>query len=507
MVHGVPYLSLQEEAQARAKMTADSKREDMTLKPSDQILVQHIRDSIMAWQSQSKDDQEEYLNIPHGQPEGVSLQLNGYQRRLVHQTVQNEFPALRTASMGHFIQITNPSSEQQASQKALEDQHREREITRAIGFRWIIDGMIGKDISRLPEDYLLPALSQTTKAADGEKPVKELLDGLAQKLQARRKILVGHNCLTDVMFLYKMAIGDLPPTLSEFKDKVHEMFPAIIDTKFMSSCFSEKHGRLSLGEVAEDLSLDTIVLPDMYTSREFDRYTSGTYLHEAGYDSYITAIVAIKMAAKLNRDGTQRRKENERQQQEVAHDVTTEANNEFGVQEGYVTATETLESASELSSIPSNPDMQMPDETGSSSTKTHSRYDSSTSTASNLSNVSNNTSTPSTSSVIAVKTTRPSSEKAVPVDWKDDSQVAALRSAFASQSIYESFDASSSNMPGDETPNPSATADENLASKTDRLIKEGRLMPRWQQEGAFWEFYGNKLQCNGTIEGVLNIVD
>lgn len=95
------------------------------------------------------------------------------------------------------------------------------------------------------------------------------------------------------------------------------------------------------------------------------------------------------------------------------------------------------------------------------------------------------------------------------MDWKDESQVAALRSAFASQSIYDTFNAASSNMPGDETPNGqiNSTGREELAIKIDRLIKEGRLMPRWHEEGAFWEFYGNKLQCNGTVEGVLNLVD
>ena len=70
MIHGVPYLSLQEETQARAKMTDDSRREDMTIKPSDQILVQHVRDSIAIWQSQPKDEQDEYLKIPHGEPQG-----------------------------------------------------------------------------------------------------------------------------------------------------------------------------------------------------------------------------------------------------------------------------------------------------------------------------------------------------------------------------------------------------------------------------------------------------
>jgi len=41
----------------------------------------------------------------------------------------------------------------------------------------------------------------------------------------------------------------------------------------------------------------------------------------------------------------------------------------------------------------------------------------------------------------------------------------------------------------------------------DKMVQEGKMMPRWDKEGAFWDVYGNKLQVNGTVEGVLKIVD
>ncbi|KAK5945582.1 hypothetical protein PMZ80_002787 [Knufia obscura] len=527
MVQGVPYLSIQEEQKAREKMTADSKRDDMVLKEDDQLLVTHIKDSILKWQAQPKEEQAEYLNIPHGQPAGIPDELNGYQRRLVHQTVQNEFPAMKTQGMGHFIQVTNPTSTQQASRQTLEAEYRERDLARAIGFRWIIDGIMGRDLSRLPDDYLLPALPATVSAADGEKPVKAFLADLNNKLRSRRKILIGHNCMTDIMFLYKMAIGDLPQSLEEFKDKIHDMFPAIIDTKFLSSCFSEKHGRLDLGSVAQELELEEGG-PELYTSGEFDRYTSGAWLHEAGYDSYITAIVAIRMASKLQRGGSSRKRDHDRQQQDVAKAAAVSSSlPDFGVTDGYVTATESMDDLSEVSSAgQTNTSQPQTPKTPVTATRTavgsptsssepsrtrsfgHSKHDS-------IASVTSNTST-SPTSVVAVKSRPPPppprprpTSISKPVDWKDESAVASLRSAFSSTTIWDKIAGSAAEMPGEQQESQSRpiTPVEDVNAKMDRMVQEGKMMPRWDKEGAFWDVYGNKLQVNGTVEGVLRIVD
>jgi len=546
MTHGVPYLSVQEEQRARDKMTADSRRDDMVLKEDDHILVRHIRDSIARWQAQPKERQEDYLNIPHGQPSGIPDELNGYQRRLVHQIVQNEFPAMKTQGMGHFIQITNPTSAQQASQKTLEAEYRERDLARAIGFRWIIDGIMGRDLSKLPDDYLLPALPRTVSAAEGEKPVKAFLGDLNSKLRSRRKVLVGHNCMTDIMFLYKMAIGELPEKLEDFKDKIHDMFPAIIDTKFLSSCFSEKHGRLDLGSVAQELELEEGG-PDIYTSGEFDRYTNSAWLHEAGYDSYITAIVAIRMASKLQREGSSRKHDHDRQQQDVAKAAAVSSSlPDFGVTDGYVTAAESMDDLSEVSSAGQsntirsqspNPPVTVTatatrssfgspassSEPATTRSSGHLKNDSITSATSD----SNLTSpSPATrSSVVAIKSrpkppspprpssTSPSPTPSNPVNWKDESAVSALRSAFSSTTIWDKLSGtgpSTSDMPGEQQPQlqpQPPTPVSAVSAKMDKMVQEGKMMPRWDKEGAFWDVYGNKLQLNGTVEGVLKIVD
>lgn len=54
MTHGIPYLSREEEALAKANMEANAKWEDMTLKPEDQPLIDHIRKTVAEWQAQPK---------------------------------------------------------------------------------------------------------------------------------------------------------------------------------------------------------------------------------------------------------------------------------------------------------------------------------------------------------------------------------------------------------------------------------------------------------------------
>lgn len=518
-LQGVPYLSVQEESQARINMAAEAKRQDMDLKPEDDHLVQHIRDSIAKWQAQPKDEQEDYLNIPNtamtGFPRTVPRELNNYHKRLVHQIVQNEFPAMRTQGMGHFVQITDPTDGQQQSERSLEEERRERDLGRAVGFRWLLDGLIGKDLSNIPEDYLLAALPSTTKAMDGERPVQSLRESLNQKLKTRRKVLVGHNCTTDLLYLYKLVVGDLPGNLANFLKEIHDMFPAIIDTKFLANSHSEKLGRITLGEVEVDLQ-DETGMPDIVTPPEFDRYTNEAFYHEAGYDSYITAIVAIKMAAKLNKEGTARKKQQEEQEKKLA---VAEARSppEFGMPEGYMTTTESASSKDNNVFA------------SSAASARHGNLSESLSRQSNPDTLpSASSALPSSSNIVAVKAIKPTSAESHPSST--ETSVEKVRSAFSSATIYDSLDTARSRsssaassdpvdakMPGDTPPqSPSLSllgrvlggqSEKPLTREDlDRMVVQGLLMPRWKEEKAFWDVYGNRLQCNGTQEGVMRIV-
>lgn len=517
-LYGVPYISWQEESEVRENMAVEAKRQDMELKAHDQPLVTHIRNEIAKWQATPKDEQEEFLNIPNGKGDGVPAELNRYQMRLVHQVVENEFSAMKTKGMGHFVQITNPTAEQQTNQRLLEEQYRERDISRAIGFRWILDAMVGRDISKLPVDWL------SEEVGDDESARQRLLTDLTSRLNNRNKVLVGHNCFTDLMFLYKMIAGDLPPTVEEFTDRLHDMFPALIDTKYLAMSYHDKYGRNALGEVERELRSETI--PEIHTSGDFDRYINDAYLHEAGYDSYITAIVAIKLAAKLHKEGSLRKNDHDRQAQGVAQAAATQPQ-DFGVQDTYVTAPECNNSPDAVTS-PSTPQPRLPPLSGITANFSNSPV--STDDTANRGSTRSGTIEASQS---APPTMIPASILPKTVDSQANNstttvnadQTSSLESKLATLST-STPSASSSRDPEMSNTNPresNTTLQAQIQSRVERreneeteaekatrlkisdMVKRGELMPRWHEERGFWEFYGNRLQMNGTVEGSLKV--
>ncbi|RMZ85740.1 hypothetical protein DV737_g437, partial [Chaetothyriales sp. CBS 132003] len=301
---GVHYLSRSEEQLARRNMIGDeqsrSKIGDMDLKAEDDVLVQHIRSELRRWQARAKSGQDEFLNIPgDGAPGalGTPAKLNRYQVRLTHQIVRNEYPGLKTVGMGHFVQVTNPTTEQQASQRLAVVEARENEIAKAIGLRWLIEGIAGGSILNLPREYLVAGLSRVR--LQGQSP-QDYLYGLQEKLRRRRRILVGHNCLTDLVNLYKCFFGPLPATVDGFASAIHDLFPGVIDTKVLASFSAKTWANTSLEDVELDLKRQE--RPTIHVPAEYDGYAYTSKHHEAGYDSLLTATVAIKLSAKLERE-------------------------------------------------------------------------------------------------------------------------------------------------------------------------------------------------------------
>jgi len=61
--------------------------------------------------------------------------------------------------------------------------------------------------------------------------VRRIIDAIA----AARLPVVGHNCYLDLMHVYAKFVGDLPPRLGDWCCRLHEIFPAIFDTKHVLS--------------------------------------------------------------------------------------------------------------------------------------------------------------------------------------------------------------------------------------------------------------------------------
>lgn len=70
--------------------------------------------------------------------------------------------------------------------------------------------------------------------AEQEDQAVEYMRGFSRVIETMinsQKVIVGHNCLTDLLFMFQHLIADLPKKLSAFKSVIHSSFPMIYDTK------------------------------------------------------------------------------------------------------------------------------------------------------------------------------------------------------------------------------------------------------------------------------------
>lgn len=86
--------------------------------------------------------------------------------------------------------------------------------------------------------------------------------------------------------------------MNDFQDAIHELFPKIIDTKYLAT-FAE--GDLNASPTLQDIAqgLSSQPLPDIITHADHPKYQDIEAFHEAGYDSLLTATIMIKLAARL----------------------------------------------------------------------------------------------------------------------------------------------------------------------------------------------------------------
>lgn len=516
ITHGVPYLSRKEEQEARKNMrnldAINAALPNMPHKDDDLPLLTHIREVITQWQSNPKDEQDDYLNIPHEVSDPALPQtLDRYQIRLTHQTVRNEFPGLKTQGMGHFVQITNPTDAQLESQQSIVDRQHEREISKAIGFRWLMEVIMGGDISNMPEDYFAPAEIVEGKTDQASAVKKEQLPLLQERLKARRRILVGHNCFTDLVNLYKCFIGDLPDKLEDFQECVHALFPAVIDTKHIASFGGKAFGDTSLSNVYRNISVEEY--PKIEVASTFDRYEYVESYHEAGYDSLQTAKVLIKLSGAIER-------------QDKFKDEKTSppiAGHGFGVDDEYVTAPEsqsdggsqqatiTQTVAGALSSpVTAMKNLLLNESSPSAEPKSAGMYSTQAEAGSTVS--SSESSSDVASSVVAVKKTPTLSGSSAAVE------VSKVKSKFSSVSRFDVLNDEKADSDDDGTADLLEWSDDEERKKekkrlkrlarqahVEKMIENGELMPRWDGSEGFWRFFGNKLQVNGTVENVCHL--
>lgn len=312
-VSGVPYLSRAEAKKARANAVRRNDKTavaDIAIKPTETetlAFLERVRGEVSAWHRNNGSLSPTHLNIGAGglseaQHPGSTQELSRFEKRLVHQLVRAEFPNLVTISKPGYIQIVQYDQEREdriAADRKIESDER---INRQKGFRWIIEALMGNDVSNID-------LKECGRDANSGSPISFDMLGYRRQLsvaQARMRykpaVLVGHNCFLDLVYLYHHFIGPLPKKIEDFQKYLHDYFPIIVDTKYMAThnCGSINPAS-SLEQIAAQLNEQQE--PVMELAKGHQKYNRVESFHEAGYDSWLTSQIAVRLSAKLEREG------------------------------------------------------------------------------------------------------------------------------------------------------------------------------------------------------------
>ncbi|ORX52687.1 CAF1-domain-containing protein [Hesseltinella vesiculosa] len=250
---GIPYLTPDEEdvfVENRRRLMSDN-IPDIQVDEKERGFLAAAVETIQNWVDKGHKDQN-YVNIEA---------RNAYQRRLLYQEVRNKFPDLSTEGRRGFIRIMRLDAKEQEKRTNEMEKQFQSDRTEAVGFRQVIDWMTSS-----------------------------------------KKPLVGHNMLLDVAHVIGQFIQPLPDTKEEFKVLAHNMFPIMVDTKFLATCVPELSEVITGSTDLESLRFETT--RHMFKNPRID--LGGYYMryaadkaHEAGYDAFMTGSVFIKLMSYL----------------------------------------------------------------------------------------------------------------------------------------------------------------------------------------------------------------
>lgn len=157
---------------------------------------------------------------------------------------------------------------------------------------------------KMQQDLLSSAKTLAWRSMSGFSEVFQLLT-------KSQKPIIGHNLLTDLLFMYKQFHKPLPSNLKQFKLLITELFPHIYDTKFISY---EVNQKLDKGKRWNSNSLNELYmwLRDrthvthllLYVPKVALMQPGATdaqpKLHQAGWDSYLTGYSFVHLIYMLS---------------------------------------------------------------------------------------------------------------------------------------------------------------------------------------------------------------
>eukprot|EP00731_Ephydatia_muelleri_P014149 Em0007g1459a len=141
-------------------------------------------------------------------------------------------------------------------------------------------------------------LSKTTSADEMEAMLG--LSKVIKAITAARAPLVGHNCLLDLLHLFKHFVGPLPDTLAVFKAELLKRFPCVYDTKTVAkhSAFEDCILSDALGDLFDAVHGEVFQEVGVALPPSCPHYST-SQAHEAAYDAYMTGVSLLRMAKRI----------------------------------------------------------------------------------------------------------------------------------------------------------------------------------------------------------------
>jgi len=209
--------------------------------PEDQAFVANVKEQI-----------EALLNNP--KTPGIEVEcVNSYKRKLVYQVVEDNFKdsqlIVYITDNDKLLAVKKPTS------KLLKDMEKKKEAKKNEeikykGFLHIIEALVDSG-----------------------------------------KLLVGHNCLLDILHTYRQFLNPLPDTFDEFKTILRSTFPKLMDTKLIGSTDPVKPliPSTHLGDAFSTVCNPQSGFPKVEVKLP-KKCNSKNTPHTAWYDAYMTGV-------------------------------------------------------------------------------------------------------------------------------------------------------------------------------------------------------------------------
>ncbi|KAI1769250.1 CAF1-domain-containing protein [Hypoxylon sp. FL1150] len=225
--------------------------------------------------------------------------INGLQTRLIHQIIHEEYPTCNAKRIpsGHMagsfsVTVMTRAFTTQTKNRILANVN---ETKRLSGLQILFEALSGGSFAEKVDQQWVCHSDRASVGNDtwNEFNRKFNFHQCEANLKKNRPIIIGHNAFQDLAFIYQTFFEPLPPKVDDFLTSIHQLFPCIIDTKFMHT--RRKH------MMDQDRSLK--YLDDYFANHKFPpiRHLSNlgditTGPHDAAYDSVMTANVFLRGA-------------------------------------------------------------------------------------------------------------------------------------------------------------------------------------------------------------------